>query len=410
MSARFGWGARDCRCHPRVIWRPRGVVPLEYSILPVQWLHVVSARRKCWAVVSFRMVYFLFGRLLTVVALRFRSDAAKYAELLVLRHEVAVLRRQVPHSRYRPQDRVWLAALSRLLPRRRWAEVFAMTPATLLRWHRRLVAGKWTYTERRRPGRPPTSTALRQLVLRLAKENPTWGHRRIQGELVGLGYRIAHSTVWEILTKAGVDPAPRRCGPTWREFLSAQSQQIIACDFLSVDTVLLRRLYVLIFVEHGTRRLHVAGVTANPTGEWVAQQARNLAVRIEQRFDSLAFLIRDRDSKFTWSFDGVFVAENIRILKSPPQAPRANAICERLVGTLRREVLDRLLIVNSRHLQSVLVAYAKHYNGHRPHQSRKQQAPDTEALPARTAADLDAQRVRRHRVLGNLINEYHEAA
>ena len=355
------------------------------------------------------MIYFLFGRLLTVAALRFRSDAAKDAELLVLRHEVAVLRRQVPYPRYRPGDRVWLAALSRLLPRRRWAEVFAVTPATLLRWHRRLVAGKWTYNERRRPGRPPTSAVFRQLVLQMAKENPTWGHRRIQGELVGLGYRIAHSTVWEILTKAGVDPAPRRCGPTWREFLSAQSEHIIACDFFSVDTVLLRRLYVLIFVEHGTRRLHVAGVTANPTGEWVAQQARNLAVSIEARLESLAFLIRDRDSKFTQAFDGVFVAENIRILKSPPPAPRANAICERLVGTLRRELLDRLLIVNSRHLEAVLVAYAQHYNGHRPHQSRKQLAPDIEELPVRNAADLGAQRVRRRRVLCGAINEYEAA-
>ena len=386
-------------------------MPLEYSIVTDQRVeHVISAPRRCWGVVSFRMIYFLFGRLLTVAALRFRKDAAKDAELLILRHEVAVLRRQVPHSRYRPQHRVWLAALSRLVPRRRWAEVFAVTPATLLRWHRQLVAGKWTFTERRCPGRPPTSAALRRLVLRLAKENPTWGHRRIQGELVGLGYRIAHSTVWEILTKAGVDPAPRRCGPTWREFLSAQSQQIIACDFFSVDTVLLRRLYVLIFVEHGTRRLHVAGVTANPTAEWVAQQARNLAMSSETRLESLAFLIRDRDSKFTWSFDGVFVAENIRILKSPLQSPRANAICERLVGTLRREALDRLLIVNSRHLEAVLVAYAKHYNGHRPHQSRDQQAPDAKALPVRHVADLAAHRVRRRRVLGGLINEYREAA
>jgi putative transposase len=174
--------------------------------------------------------------------------------------------------------------------------------------------------------------------------------------------------------------------------------------------VLLRRLYVLIFVEHGTRRLHVAGVTANPTGEWVAQQVRNLAVSIEAGLESLAFLIRDRDNKFTQAFDGVFAAENIRILKSPPQAPRANAICERLVGTLRRELLDRLLIVNSRQLEAVLVAYAKRYNGHRPHQSREQRAPDTGKLPVRNAADLDAQRVRRHRFLGGLINEYREAA
>ncbi len=358
---------------------------------------------------TFRLIYFLLGRLLTVAALVFRSEAAKDAELLVLRHEVAVLRRQAPASRYRREDRVWLAALSRLLPRRRWAEVFAVTPATLLRWHRRLVAGKWTYTERRRPGRPATSAALRQLVLRLAKENPTWGHRRIQGELVGLGYRIAHSTVWEILTKAGEDPAPRRCGPTWREFLSAQSEHIIACDFFSVDTVLLRRLYVLIFVEHGTRRLHVAGVTANPTGEWVAQQARNLAVGIEARLESLAFLIRDRDTKFTGAFDAVFSAEAVRILESPPQAPRANAICERLVGTLRRELLDCMLIVNRRHLETVLVTYAKHYNNHRPHQSREQRAPDAHAQPARPATDLDAQRVRRRRVIGGLINEYEAA-
>jgi putative transposase len=329
---------------------------------------------------------------------------------LVLRHEVAVLRRQVPHSCYRPQDRLWLAALSRLLPRRRWTEVFAVTPATLLRWHRQLVAGKWTYVERRRPGRPPTSAGLATAGFAAGEGESDLGHRPIQGELVGLGYRIAHSTVWEILTKAGVDPAPRRCGPTWREFLSAQSEHIIACDFFSVDTVLLRRLYVLIFVEHGTRRLHVAGVTAKPTGEWAAQQAPNLAVRMEARLESLAFLIRDRDSNFTQAFDGVFVAENIRILKSPPQAPRANAICERLVGTLRRELLDRLLVVNSRHLEAVLAAYAQHYNGHRPHQSRKQLAPDIEELSVRNSADLDAHRVRRRRLLGNLINEYREAA
>ena len=192
--------------------------------------------------------------------------------------------------------------------------------------------------------------------------------------------------------------------------LSVQSEHIIACDFFSVDTVLLGRLYVLIFVEHGTPRLYVAGVTANPTGDWVTQQARNLAISIETRLESLAFLIRDRDSKFSWSFDAVFLAEDIRILKSPQQAPRANAVCERLDGTLRRELLDRLLIVNGRHLQAVLIAYAKHYNGHRPHQSREQQAPDAQALPARPVADLDAQCVRRHRILGGLINEYHDAA
>jgi putative transposase len=359
---------------------------------------------------SLRVIYFLLGRLLAVLALRVRDEVAKDAELLVLRHEIAVLRRQVPRVRYEPADRLWLAALSRLLPRRRWTQVFAVTPATLLRWHRRLVARRWTYPAKRRPGRPPTHGALRELILRMAAENPTWGHRRIQGELAILGYPIAHSTVWEILTKAGVDPAPRRSGPSWQEFLTAQATQLIACDFLHVDTVLLRRIYVLIFIEHGTRRLHIAGATANPTGDWVAQQARNLALHLDKRLESLAFLIRDRDSKFTTAFDDVFASEGIRILKSPPQAPRANAVCERMIGTLRREILDRMLVVNTRHLLALLAIYTRHYNQHRPHQSRQQQPPDTTTLPIRPVADLDAHRIRRHPVHGSAINEYQHAA
>jgi putative transposase len=359
---------------------------------------------------SFRVIYFLLRRLLAMLALRLGDDDAKDAELLVLRHELAVLRRQVPHVRYQPADRLWLAALSRLIPRGRWAEVFAVTPATLLRWHHRLVSKRWTYPAKRGPGRPPTHAALRKLILRMAAENPTWGHRRIQGELAGLGYPIAPSTVWEILNKAGIDPAPRRAGPSWREFLTAQATQLIACDFLHVDTVLLRRIYVLIFIEHGTRRLHIAGATANPTGEWVTQQARNLAMDLGHRCDSLAFLIRDRDSKFTTAFDAIFAGEGIRILKSPPQAPKANAVCERMVGTLRREILDRMLIVNTRHLLGTLDAYARHYDQHRPHQSRQQRPPDIRTLPVRPSTDLDAHRTRRHSVFGSPINEYHQAA
>ena len=210
--------------------------------------------------------------------------------------------------------------------------------------------------------------------------------------------------------KAGIDPAPRRSGPSWREFLTAQATQLIACDFLHVDTVLLRRIYVLIFIEHGTRRLHIAGATAHPTGDWVTQQARNLAVDLDKRLESLAFLIRDRDSKFTAAFDAVFATEGIRILKSPPQAPKANAICERMVGTLRREILDRSLVVNTRHLLGILDAYATHYNQHRPHQSRQQLPPETTTLPVRPTSDLDARRIRRHPVLGNLVNEYHHVA
>jgi putative transposase len=296
--------------------------------------------------VIFSVVYLLVRRLLGCLMMLARDEVSKEAELLVLRHENAVLRRQISRVRYQPGDRLWLAALSRLIPRRRWGEVFAVTPATLLAWHRRLVARKWDYTSRRRPGRPSTAGAIRKLVIRMATDNPTWGHRRVQGELVKLGHPIAASTVWQILHAAGIDPASRRSGPTWKQFLTAQARSILAVDFVHVDTVLLRRLYALIVIEHGTRRVHLAGITANPDGAWTAQAARSFLMDLGQRVASVKFLLRDRAGQFTGSFDAVFQAEAIRILASPPQAPRANAICERMIGTLRRELFDRLLIVN----------------------------------------------------------------
>ena len=256
----------------------------------------------------YRLVRCLLG-LLTVLA---RSNLSKDVELLVLRHENQVLRRQVSgRLRWDHADRLWLAALSSLVSRRLWAEVFPVTPATILRWHRSLVARKWD-ASRRRPGRPSTGTSVKALIVRMARENPAWGHRRIQGELARLGYAIAASTVWEILHAVGIDPAPRRAGPTWRQFLTAQAHATIACDFLVVETVLLQRLYVLVFIEHGSRRLHVAGVTAHPTGAWAAQQARNLAMEVGGRLGTLRFLIHDRDPVFTTAFGEVFKAEGLR--------------------------------------------------------------------------------------------------
>jgi putative transposase len=322
------------------------------------------------------LVYRLVRCLVGLLAVLVRCDLSKDAELLVLRHENQVLRRQLRgRLRWDHADRIWLAALSRLVSRRRWGEVFPVTPATILRWHRDLVARKWDYASRRKPGRPSPGTSVKTLIIRIARENPAWGHRRIQGELARLGHAIAASTVWEILHAAGIDPVPRRAGPTWREFLAAQAHAIIACDFLVVQTVLLRRLYVLVFIEHGTRRLHVAGVTAHPAGAWAAQQARNLAMDPGDRLGALRFLIHDRDPVFTSAFGEVFRSEGLRVITTLPKTPRMNAICERVNGTLRRELLDRTLILGERDLALVLREYVGHYNGHRPHQSRRQRPP-----------------------------------
>ena len=358
----------------------------------------------------FSAVYLLVRCLLGCLMVLARREVSKDAELLVLRHENAVLRRQVSRVRYQPGDRLWLAALSRLIPRRRWGEVFAVTPATLLTWHRRLAARKWDYTSRRGPGRPFTAAAIRKLVLRIATDNPAWGHRRVQGELVKLGHPIAASTVWQILHDAGIGPAPRRTGPTWKQFLTVQARGILAADFVHVDTVLLHCLYAMIVIEHGTRRVHLAGITANPDGAWTTQAARNVLMDLGARATTVKFLIRDRAGQFTSSFDAVFTAEGIRILASPPQAPRANAICERMIGTLRRELLDRVLIVNEQHLRQVLIEYLRHYNTARPHRALGQLAPAQAGTRPPEPANLAEHRIRRKQVLGGLTHEYYIAA
>jgi putative transposase len=305
---------------------------------------------------ALRLLYLLFCQVVSWLALLARRSAAKDAELLVLRHEVAVLRRQVSRPKVNWADRAVLAGLARLLPRPAWRGLF-IQPATVLRWHRDLVRRRWSYPHRR--GRPSVAAEVCALVLRLARENPTWGYRRIHGELCRLGYRdrIGASTVWTILQRAGVAPAPVRSALTWRQFLRAQAASVLAVDFFTVETVLLRRLYVLFAIEVATRRVHVLGVTSHPVGEWVTQQARNLLMALEDRVGQFRFLVRDRDTKFTVAFDAVFAAEGIQVLRTPVRAPRANAYAERWVGTVRRELVDRLLIFGGWQLQAVLAAY-----------------------------------------------------
>jgi putative transposase len=353
--------------------------------------------------VLLKIVCLLMRWLFSLAVLVVRGDGEKNAELLALRHENAVLRRNAGRIRYDPGDRAWFAALTRFIPRRRWAEVFPVTPATLLTWHRKLAARKYDTSKRRKPGRPPTARSIARLTIRLAHENPLWGYRRIHGELTKLGLTIAPSTIYEILRAAGIDPAPRRNGPTWRQFLHAQAAGILAVDFLHVDTAALTRLYVLVFIEHGTRRMHIGGITAHPTGDWTVQQARNLALDLGDRFADFRFLIRDRGSNFTASFDAVFQATETTILRTAVQAPRMNAICERLIGTLRRELLDRTLILNQVHLRAILAEYQEHYNTARPHQGLHQCVPSADPGPRVTAADPGTWQIRRKPVLSGLI-------
>jgi putative transposase len=353
------------------------------------------------------LIYLALCRLLELCSLRRRSPEFKELEIVVLRHQLDVLRRQAGRPQLRRQDRAFLAAASRLLPRASWRS-FLVQPETLLRWHRELLARRWSYPKRS-PGRPPIAPKIRAVVLRLARENPRWGYQRIAGELAGLGLTVSSSSVRNILRAAGLPPAGERPGLSWCEFLRRQAASMLACDFFTVDTLRGRRLFVLFFIELQTRRVHIAGITANPNGTWVCQQARNLVWSLSDAGRPVRFLIHDRDSKFTDAFDSVFETEGIEIIRTPIWAPRANAIAERFVGTTRRECLDWILVFGQRQLQRVLDTYVEHYNGHRPHRALGLAPPEGRGVvrlptgPQRNCAQ------RRDR-LGGLIHEYSQAA
>jgi putative transposase len=353
-----------------------------------------------------RLAYLTLCRSIQLLALLARGDAAKDLEILVLRHQVTVLRRQISRPRFETADRALLAAISRTLPRARWS-CFFVKPETLLRWHRRLVARAWTYPHHQ-TGRPSLDQGVQQLIIRLARENPRWGYQRIKGELQRLGVQISATTIRTIMRRHGLDPAPRRVATTWRAFLRQQAAGIMACDFFTVDTVLLRRLYVLFFIELDTRRVCLAGVTAHPDGAWVAQQARNLLLMLGDLGRRLRFLLRDRDAKFTRAFDDVFQSEGAEVLITPVQAPNANAYAERWIRTVRAECLDWLLVVGRDHLEQVLRVYVEHYNVHRPHRALGLEPPDSPAGP--TVISGNRRHVHRRDRLGGLLHEYYRQA
>lgn len=347
-------------------------------------------------------VYLIGRNLFALVWLLARPRRSKEFEILLLRHELAVLRRQSARPRLTRADRALFAALSRAVPRTAWTNL-AVKPDTALRWHRQLVARRWTYPHRK-AGRPPLERSRRELILRLARENPHWGYKWIVGELKGLGISVSATSVRKVLLAAGLQPAPGRMHSSWRGFLQAQAASVLACDFLTVETAFLQRIYVLFFISLATRRIEYVACSSNPDGRWVAQQARNLVMQFGDG-QPFRFLIHDRDAKFSHAFDEVFRSEGIKVIRTPVQAPNANAYAERWVRTLRTDCLDRILIVGRHQLEHVLRIYRCHYNEHRPHRALGLVPPNGREPTRPNATD----HLRRRDLLGGLIHEYEAA-
>ena len=352
------------------------------------------------------VLYSVVRLVLDAVAVR-RTDRDKLqAEVLALRRQVQVLERQVARVRWTPGDRMVMAALRHRIPKAAWPGLL-VKPETVLGWHRALVRRKWAaYRGRPRRGRPPLAADCRELIIWMAKENPTWGYFRLRGEILKLGRSAAATTIRSVLIATGVPPAPRRSGLTWKKFLKAHAESMVATDFLCVDTIFFKRLYVLFFVHLASRRILAASCTAEPTEAWVTQQARQLCWKLEDEGIKLRYVIHDRDKKFASKADTVFKSIGARIILTPLMAPLANSVAERWVGSCRREALDWMLIVNQRHLDVVLREYCKHYNDERPHRSRNLRPPTARGDPAGWTSGYVEQTSR----LGGLLSSYRMVA
>jgi transposase InsO family protein len=365
--------------------------------------------------VLLRLAYLGVTNALALLRLLPGSDRDKDAEILALRHQITVLQRQLgPQKiRFEPADRALLAALLHPLPRPTLqGPRLLVRPDTILKWHRDLLARRHAAVSRpRRRGRPPTLRSIRTLVLRLARENSSWGYRRVHGELLVLGVKAAPSTVWEILHEAGIDPAPDRTATTWADFLRSQANALLAADFIETVTLTGVRMYILAVIEHASRRIRILGATSHPTAAWVTQAARNLAMDLEEAGSTARYLIRDRDGKFPALFDAILADAGITVVRSGAQMPRMNAIMERWVQTCRRELLDRTLIWNQSHLLHALREYEAFYNGHRPHQGIANARPLQPLPEPITDPDrLTRLNIRRRDRLGGIMHQYEHAA
>ncbi|MGW7007027.1 integrase core domain-containing protein [Streptomyces sp. NPDC054933] len=361
-----------------------------------------------------RLAYLAVTNAFTALRLLPISDREKDTEILALRHQITVLERQLGGARVKfgPEDRAFLAALLAPLPRQILRQLrLLVRPDTVLRWHRDLMKQRHARTcKPKRSGRPPTVRSIRALILRLVRENPSWGYRRVHGELATLGITIAASTVWEILQTEGIDPAPNRSATTWADFLRSQADAPLACDFIETITLTGQRQYILAAIEHTTRRIRILGTTAHPTADWVAQAARNLVMDLEDAQATVRYLIRDRDAKFPALFDQILADAGIEAVLTGIRIPRMNAIMERWVQTCRHELLDRTLIWNEHHLRHVLHQFEQHHNTHRPHQAMNQAAPLRAAPKPLDPGQITRLDIRRTDRLGGVIHEYRHAA
>ena len=337
-------------------------------------------------------LFLLVRRVIELLRIRRLSSFDKDVEILVLRHQLDVLRRKSPRPRFSWADRAILVLAARLLPRWRWSALL-VTPVTVLDWQRKIVRRRWTYAHR--PGRPALAQETVKLICQLARENPRWGYLRVVGELKKLGVSVSATAVRGVLRHHRLGPAPRRTGPSWRDFLRAQATSMLATDFFHVDTVLGQRFYCLFVIEVGSRVVRLLGATTNPDGRWMAQVARNLIFELQDAGCRVRFLVRDHDCKFTVAFDEILYTEGVRTVRTPVRAPRANCYAERWVETLRAECLDHLLVLSHRQLDVVLRAYVEHYNRARPHRGLRARGPRRTCHPAFGRARRTSRRPRR---------------